>query len=41
MGRPLAEAGRAGAVGGAWACGSAGTHTSFVNRQGLEAALRL
>lgn len=40
MGRPLAEAGRAGAVGGAWACGSAGTHTSFVNRQELEAALR-
>ena len=39
--RPLAEAGRAGAVGGAWACGSAGTHTSFVNRQELEAALRL
>ena len=41
MGRTLAEAGRAGAVGGAWACGSADTHTSFINRQELEAALRL
>ncbi len=33
------EAGRAGALGGAWACGTAGTHTSFVDSATLDELL--
>jgi len=32
-------AARAGAVGGAWACGTLGTHTSFVDVETLERLL--
>ncbi|OKL52659.1 zinc ABC transporter permease [Buchananella hordeovulneris] len=35
----IAKAARAGAVGGAWACGSLGTHTSFVDTDTLEQLL--
>ncbi|RRC95590.1 carbohydrate kinase family protein [Schaalia canis] len=35
----IAGAARAGAVGGAWACGSLGTHTSFVDTETLERLL--
>ena len=31
----IAEAARAGAVGGAWACGARGTHTSFIDAETL------
>lgn len=31
----LIEAARAGAIGGAWACGTPGTHTSFINAEQL------
>jgi acarbose 7IV-phosphotransferase len=34
-----ALAARAGAIGGAWACGTAGTHTSFVNAPTLDGLL--
>nr|WP_168720601.1 PfkB family carbohydrate kinase [Streptomyces sp. SAT1]ANO42414.1 carbohydrate kinase [Streptomyces sp. SAT1] len=37
-GRPLEECVRAGAVAGAFACGSAGTHTEFIGLPGLRAA---
>ena len=33
-------AGRAGAIAGAWACGTAGTHTSFVDAETLDSLLR-
>ena len=33
------EAARAGAIGGAWACGTAGTHTSFVDAETLDSLL--
>jgi sugar/nucleoside kinase (ribokinase family) len=33
------DAARAGAFGGAWACGTAGTHTSFVDAETLDALL--
>lgn len=35
-----ADAARAGAIGGAWACGTAGTHTSFVDAETLDSLLR-
>ncbi|GAA1156337.1 sugar/nucleoside kinase (ribokinase family) [Kitasatospora gansuensis] len=38
-GRPALDCARAGAVAGAYACTSAGTHTDFVSREQLAAAL--
>jgi sugar/nucleoside kinase (ribokinase family) len=35
-----AQAAYAGAIGGAWACGTAGTHTSFVDAPTLDSLLR-
>ena len=34
------DAARAGAFGGAWACGTAGTHTSFIDADTLDSMLR-
>jgi acarbose 7IV-phosphotransferase len=34
-----AEAGRAGAVAGAWACGSPGTHTDLIDQRTLRGRL--